>query len=222
VLLTTSSSFAQLEQYSNSPSVINNSPNLPTSVVANGNNFYAIASDDEGNWSFCSSKQDFSSHKSNMNHLWEQKTVFYGASLSRIALKPDGLIITGSYYNSHFLLVSKDCGSSWNEEKPVLTLNSSIGSDDFDYSYEDVVDFSKSHFNDAYLRFVSIGSDESEEQSTSFAIFHTGKCGARDTFIAIGSDSFNSPVDPYYPIGSDNMPAWYFSSSKRPQYWIIK
>jgi hypothetical protein len=145
---------------------------------------------------------------------------FYGASLSRIAFKPEGLIITGSYYNSHFLLVSKDCGASWIEEKPVLTLNSSIGSDDFDYSQEDVFDFSKSHFN-APVRFVSIGSDESEDQSTSFAIFHAGKCGALDTFIAIGSDSFNSPVDPCYPIGFDNMPAWYFSKA-RPQYWIVK
>jgi hypothetical protein len=79
VLLTTSSSFAQLEQlYSNSPSVINNSPNLPTSVARSpkDGSYVAIASDDDGNWSFCSSKQDLCSRKSNMYHAWEQKSVF--------------------------------------------------------------------------------------------------------------------------------------------------
>jgi hypothetical protein len=203
VLLTTSSSFAQLEQYSNSPSVINNSPNLPTSVVADGNNFYAIASDDEGNWSFCSSKQD-SSHESNMNHAWEQKTVFSGASLSRIALKPDGLIITGKiitgkYYNSYFLLVSKDCGASWIEERAIHKSNS-IGSDDFQYSYKEAAGICEGYPVHDPVHFVSIGSDENEDQSSSFALFFRN-----NEFIAIGSDSFNPPVDPYYPIGSDNM-----------------
>ncbi len=224
MLLTTSSSFAQLEQlYSNSPSVVNNSLNSPTCVARSpkDGSFVAIASDDDGNCSFCSSKQDFSNRKSNMYHPWEQKAVFYGASLSRIAFKPEGLVISGYRdYKFPFLLISKDCGANWIEEKPVLTPNSSIGSDDFDYSQEDVFDFSKSHFN-APVPFVSIGSDESEDQSSSFAIFHAGRCVTGDTFIAIGSDSFHKPVDAFYPVGSDNTPAWYFSNS-RPKYWIFK
>lgn len=225
VLLTISSSFGQLGQlYSNSPALIKlNPPNLPTCVARSpkDGSFVAIASDDEGNWSFCSSKEDLSSSKSNMNHLWEQKAVFYGASLSRIAFKEDGLIITGRRdYKFPFLLISKDCGTNWIEEKPVRTPNSSLGSDDFDYSYEDVIDFGKSHFNTP-VHFVSIGSDESEDQSSSFAIFHADRYVTGDTFIAIGSDSFHQPVDPFYPVGSDNTPAWYFSKS-RPKYWIIK